>query len=119
MIMIAVKGAELPYMMHSLKAMRRRLPMIWAMLEFSGIKAGTYYLKETKAPAGFIIDDVLKTVELYDDPEMIFINQPGEIMKTYPETGTAASDKSVNEPLLVLCLSAFLFVLIKMLKKSL
>ena len=87
--------------------------------EFSGIKAGTYYLKETKAPAGFIIDDVLKTEELYDDLKMIFINQPGEIMKTYPETGTAASDKSVNEPLLVLCLSAFLFVLIKMLKKSL
>ena len=48
--------------------------------EFSGIKAGTYYLKETKAPAGFIIDDVLKTVELYDDLKMIFINQPGDCL---------------------------------------
>ncbi len=87
--------------------------------EFSGIKAGTYYLKETKAPAGFIVDDALITVELYDDLEMTFINQPGETMKNYPETGIMASAKSVNVPFLVLCLSAFLFMLIKMLKKTL
>lgn len=114
-----LKGAEFTLYDAQFESYAKAVTDDLGYAEFSGIKAGTYYLKETKAPAGFIIDDVLKTVELYDDPEMIFINQPGEIMKTYPETGTAASDKSVNEPLLVLCLSAFLFVLIKMLKKSL
>ena len=60
-------------------------------------KAGTYYLKETKAPMGYSLDDTLHVIDLSSDVELSLINQRGEVMKVYPDTAVKATPKQTNQ----------------------
>ena len=78
-------------------------------IRFFGLKAGTYYLKETKAPTGYEIKDTVYVIELTSqfDNIGVMINytmniyiadengQPGEAVKTASYTN--GTERTVNE----------------------
>lgn len=79
---------------------------------FDSIKAGVYYLKETDSPKGYVLDDTLRKIELYKDTELTWINQRGEKMNVYPETGVIAKQKNQDEVLSALVLASILLLVI-------
>lgn len=81
-------------------------------ISFEALKSGVYYLKETKAPEGYILDDALRKIELFEDTALQLSNQKGENMRVYPETGVMAKSKDAEEVLSAIVLASVLLLII-------
>ncbi len=61
-------------------------------MNFAGLDAGTYYLKETKAPAGFVKDNTVHTIVIAAETEEVTVTEwwnGTEWVSTKPTSGTA------------------------------
>lgn len=81
-------------------------------IDFNNLRAGVYYLKETQYPEGYVLDEPLSRIELFEDSELTLINQKDERMKVHPKTGVVVIENNYEDVLFAVVLASILLLII-------